>query len=384
MKNNKILKTLIIIAILLVLIILGVFLYDKYSDKTKIYQELFKRVNTDINSILNIENYIPSIDITNNKKMSLKLSKDNKNIMTVDFLSDQLNSLYQLNLNNEIYGYLEDNNLYFKINKLNDYYLFNFSEKDSGLAISNVGKTLTTILNNTKPTSYTNKELINDLLNILSSSLDNKMISKKRKLNKITNKWCFTSIYSYPVNQENLKKAIDNSNLWTKDALKELVDSLNIQKINLTKSSNTIKEVEIIIKDKTLSFDINANTISLQDKINYNEKENILSYHANDSLEITLSNNTVNILKDDIHLTINLVRANNNGSIRLDYNGTSYTLEYAFLNDYEVQKINITSFKNYNELTNEEQLNIQEQITNILNKEELKNLISLYESFIQK
>lgn len=384
MKNNKILKTLIIIAILLVLIILGVFLYDKYSDKTKIYQELFKRVNTDINSILNIENYIPSIDITNNKKMSLKLSKDNKNIMTVDFLSDQLNSLYQLNLNNEIYGYLEDNNLYFKINKLNDYYLFNFSEKDSGLAISNVGKTLTTILNNTKPTSYTNKELINDLLNILSSSLDNKMITKKRNLNKITNKWCFTSIYSYSVNQENLKKAIDNSNLLTKDALKELVDSLNIQKINLTKSSNTIKEVEIIIKDKTLSFDINANIISLQDKINYNEKENILSYQANDSLKITLSNNTVNILKDDIHLTINLVRANNNGSIRLDYNGTSYSLEYTFLKNYEVQKINITSFKNYNELTNEEQLNIQEQITNILNKEELKNLISLYESFIQK
>lgn len=384
MKNNKILKNLIIIAILLVLIILGVFLYDKYSDKTKIYQELFKRVNTDINNILSIENYIPSIDITNNKKMSLKLSKDNKNIMTVDFFSDQLNSLYQLNLNNEIYAYLEDNNLYFKSNKLNDYYLFNFPEKDSSLAISNVGKTLTTILNNTKPTSYTNKELINDLLNILSSSLDNKMITKKRNLNKITNKWCFTSIYSYSVNQENLKNAIDNSNLLTKDALKELVDSLNIQKINLTKSFNTIKEVEVIIKDKTLSFDINANTISLQDKINYNEKENILSYQANDSLKITLSNNTVNILKDDIHLTINLVTANNNGSIRLDYNGTSYSLEYTFLKNNEVQKINITSFKNYNELTNEEQLNIQEQITNILNKEELKNLISLYESFIQK
>lgn len=363
---------------------LGVFLYDKYSDKTKIYRELFKRVNTDINSILSIENYIPSIDITNNKKMSLKLSKDNKNIMTVDFLSDQLNSLYQLNLNNEIYAYLEDNNLYFKSNKLNDYYLFNFPEKDSNLAISNVGKTLTTILNNTKPTAYTNKELINDLLNILSSSLDNKMITKKRNLNKITNKWCFTSIYSYSVNQENLKNAIDNSNLLTKDALKELVDSLNIQKINLTKSFNTIKEVEVIIKDKTLSFDINANTISLQDKINYNEKENILSYQANDSLKITLSNNTVNILKDDIHLTINLVTANNNGSIRLDYNGTSYSLEYTFLKNYEVQKINITSFKNYNELINEEQLNIQEQITNILNKEELKNLISIYESFIQK
>ena len=199
MKKNKLNKTKLIIISLVVIVLLFIFiLLDIFEDKSKVYQKTFNLIGKKINELIPIYDNIPTINFKNNLQINASVNKNSEELINLNINTNNNEKLYQLNIinkstNEDVYVFIQDNNLYYKSNTLfNNTYSLVFDNEDectSSICPSNIGSYIVKSINNFNTDNLKiDTNIINEFLNTINSSLDNKYITKKRTFTSINNK----------------------------------------------------------------------------------------------------------------------------------------------------------------------------------------------------
>lgn len=228
MKKNKLNKTKLIIISLVLIVLLFIFiLLDIFEDKSKIYQKNLNLIGEKINELIPIYDNIPTINFKNNLQMNASVNKNSEELINLNINTNNNEKLYQLNIinkstNEDVYVFIQDNNLYYKSNTLfNNTYSLVFDNEDectSSICPSNIGSYIVKSINNFNTDNLKiDTNIINEFLNTINSSLDNKYITKKRTFTSINNKKSLYTKYSYKINNETINKIktsiLNNDNL---------------------------------------------------------------------------------------------------------------------------------------------------------------------------
>ena len=199
MKKNKLNKTKLIIISLVLIVLLFIFiLLDIFEDKSKVYQKTFNLIGKKINELIPIYDNIPTINFKNNLQINASVNKNSEELINLNINTNNNEKLYQLNIinkstNEDVYVFIQDNNLYYKSNTLfNNTYSLVFDNEDectSSICPSNIGSYIVKSINNFNTDNLKiDTNIINEFLNTINSSLDNKYITKKRTFTSINNK----------------------------------------------------------------------------------------------------------------------------------------------------------------------------------------------------
>lgn len=337
---------------------LVLWVYDNFSDKTKIYKEAITKLQNEL-SMINNEYFSYGYD--SSKPLSVKGNLTNvstNEVVNLAGIYKDYNN-YEGNIkidNNDITYTLQNNELYLKKN--NELYKFALKEEELINIKNNV--------NNYISLSNDNFEDIISDIGSISDILDNKDITKKRMKINIENKNTLVTVYSYKLNKEILSKLLKSINL----------DDLDLEHneyyIKLYTKFKSIKRIEIkdlvtininddnmVIdyKIESSSFKINYDKVNKNiDFITYLNDTKVLEYNLskNDNLNITLKmyneNNVIKewniaLVKKDTDNGINYVMSINDNyklDIMLNYGADNFidVSNSIFSSDEETNRIN--------------------------------------------
>lgn len=414
MKKNKfnVIKIIIIFVLIIIGLLLSLFLYDRFSDKTKIFNKTVNLTRDEIKEILKIYDNVPNISFTNKFDLSANLTKDNAAYFDVDINGDGNDGLYQLDLKNKLtnedaFLFIQDENLYFKSDTLfnNSYILAYDSDSECGASVcpSNLGKYIIKTLNGYNIDDFkVSNEVIDELAGIINSSLDNQYITKKRTFVNVDNKKKFYAKYSYKLNNDSLNILKDN--ILKSDTFKDyfklvetgLSENLEVNaEFNVYAFFGSVRKIDITLGTQSIEIVVNKNKI----KINYkNDNINKIINVTNGNIEYTSyvdDEKVINLnLKDnkDLNITyykdekeysynIGFTKKNINniqeGTISLEYMGNVYIINYTITLDSAIEKQDVSASKNYKEMSAEEISNMNTAVENLKHNEFINIIMNL-------
>lgn len=415
MKKNKLNKTKLIIISLVLIVLLFIFiLIDIFEDKSKIYQKSLNLIREKINELIPIYDNIPTINFKNNLQMNASVNKNSEELINLNINTNDNEKLYQLNIinkstNEDVYVFIQDNNLYYKSNTLfNNTYSLVFDNEDectSSICPSNIGSYIVKSINNFNTDNLKiDTNIINEFLNTINSSLDNKYITKKRTFTIINNKKSLYTKYSYKINNETINKIKtsilnnDNLNKYLSNIEGLLPDTFDIDNtLDIYTKFGKIKSLDITLEDKKINMFINNKEIDITYTENNTKKlikyvSNNLEYenYVDDKLISSLilkNNNEIDLTnyKNDTENHYNIKFSKNTGSdesgtISVEYQNYKYTFSYDINYNSSASKLDVNESKNYKEMSILENDNLNSALTNLGNNEFIRILIDLLQN----
>lgn len=415
MKKNKVNKTKLIIISLVLIVLLFIFiLLDIFEDKSKIYQKTLNLIGEKINELIPIYDNIPTINFKNNLQMNASVNKNSEELINLNINTNDNEKLYQLNIinkstNEDVYVFIQDNNLYYKSNTLfNNTYSLVFDNEDectSSICPSNIGSYIVKSINNFNTDNLKiDTNIINEFLNTINSSLDNKYITKKRTFTSINNKKSLYTKYSYKINNETINKIktsiLNNGNLnkYLSNIEVLLPDTFDIDNtLDIYTKFGKIKSLDITLEDKKINMFINNKEIDITYTENNTKKlikyvSNNLEYenYVDDKLISSLilkNNNEIDLTnyKNDMENHYNIKFSKNTGSdesgtISVEYLNNKYTFSYDINYNSSASKLDVNESKNYKEMSVLENANLNSALTNLGNNEFIRILIDLLQN----
>lgn len=346
--------------------------------------------------------------------MNASVNKNSEELINLKFNTNTNEKLYQLNIinkstNEDAYVFIQDNNLYYKSNTLfNNTYSLVFDNEDectSSICPSNIGSYIVKSINNFNTDNLKiDTNIVNEFLNTINSSLDNKYITKKRTFTSINNKKSLYTKYSYKINNETINKIKtsilnnDNLNKYLSNIEGLLPDTFDIDStLDIYTKLGKIKSLDITLEDKKINMFINNKEIDITYTENNTKKlikyvSNNLEYEnfIDDKLISSLilkNNNEIDLTnyKNDTENHYNIkfskdVTSNESGAISIEYLNDKFTFNYDINYNSSASKLDVNESKNYKEMSILENANLNSALTNLGNNEFIKILTDLLQN----
>lgn len=417
-------KQMLFIIIAAIIVIVGViFLIIKITDKTVYYKNV---INTSFNKITTSINELDKIT-GNNTSFSDSIIvngdiQDNTSKVGIELKTNLKDKILQGKINYNIY----DLNYIYQDNKsyINSDSIFNNTYQiDSKLGNIDLDNLLSNITIESSADTAELINTINSLKAIITSSLENKYISKKTTKTIIDKTEESVTRYSYTLNKESLKKFLDklNKNNNLKKKIINLVNAIAKDEVltesnfrselenkiingtfNIYTQGSKVRKVSIYLVD-FLNIDFTSN--NGYDRVEFtNEKKSnniIINYNTN-TKEYTISlfqksskrfditfmmdndinaNYSVYTNNDKITGTITVTDVMNikNRKIKatINYNNKTFTINCTINKNDSVSKMDVSNAITNGTPSEEEQLKFKNAISEFTNSSLVKDLSSL-------
>ncbi len=373
------------------------------SNITKTYETIANNIVRLSKSEIFNSNYnltgVLSLNTTNKKYKDL-----NDNLYNINLNIDKDNNNYDFNLNIDNYldaSYLiSNNNTYLKLNNIYD----NTIKIDS--SIINYDQNINNLFKNYDLNKLNNSA--KQIKNIINKYINNKYITKEKNNNNTTLIITLTKEEYSTILSKIIDEAKDNNSL-----INNLSSALNTSKENIinyldkivkNNLNNNFNEIKIKINTeglfyKTISYEIlidnkqvfNINLNDYTFKYDYNltinfYKEEKYKANINDNIKLTFNELDYNIIDIDyiidnnygnIHFNKYNKQDNKSGNISYSLvtkdNKTSVNFDYRFENYNQINLNNIIDYKNISE---EDYLNIENNINNQIKIKTIKKYLT--------